>query len=145
MEKSADIYTLLVEGNHSLVIRTTQGQILTFDGRGVIDLYRLYTRNPEILSGAEVADKAVGLGAATLMALGGISNLTTPVISEDALRLLQDNGVIVRAEVVAPYIINRLGNGRCPLEERLAPLQAQQPVDLLPTIEEFLAEKGLIG
>lgn len=76
---------ILHNGNHSLVV--DNGTIHTFNGRGVSDLYRIYTTEPEILKGASLADKVVGKGAAALMVLGNVRLIYADVISRPALSL----------------------------------------------------------
>ena len=109
----------LLAGNHSLVIETKGGKVLTFDGRGVKDLYNIYMNTPEILNGAVVADKVIGTGAASLMALGGIKEYYTNVISRDAYELLKKNGIKGKYGELVAQIKNRDGSGRCPLESHL--------------------------
>ena len=70
----------------SCVIRNGE-QTRTFNERGVKDLYRLLTEEPELLRGAFVADKVVGKGAAALMILGSVEEVYTDVASTAALEL----------------------------------------------------------
>ena len=76
MEK---LIRLLHEGNYSLVV--AHGEIRTFSGRGVSDLYALSGEDPGFLRGASVADKVVGKAAAALMIVAGVSELHADVIS----------------------------------------------------------------
>lgn len=99
-----------------IIIRS--GVRSVFHKRGVADLHRLYHESPEMLEGVDVLDKVVGKGAAALMVAGKIARLQTPVISEPALRLLLDAGIEVEYGEKVPYIINRRGDGMCPLEQR---------------------------
>lgn len=109
----------LLAGNHSLVVETAEGRVLTFDGRGVNDLYNLYMESPESLNGAIVADKVIGTGAATLMALGGIKEYYTNVISRDAFDIFNRKGIVGKYGELVSQINNRDGSGRCPLESHL--------------------------
>lgn len=106
---------LLHDSGVTLVVES-RGEVMTFANRGVKDLFELYTNHRELLQGARVADKVTGAGAAALMALGGVAEYHTDVISEKALSLLDCAGVAGTAEKVVPYIINRAGTGQCPLE-----------------------------
>lgn len=106
---------LLHDSGATLVVES-RGEVMTFTNRGVKDLFELYTNHRELLQGARVADKVTGAGAAALMALGGVAEYHTDVISEKALSLLDRAGVVGTAEKVVPYIINRAGTGQCPLE-----------------------------
>lgn len=108
---------LLHDSGATLVVES-RDEVMTFTCRGVKDLFELYTNHRELLQGARVADKVTGTGAgaAALMALGGVAEYHTDVISEKALSLLDRAGVAGMAEKVVPYIINRAGTGQCPLE-----------------------------
>ena len=56
-----DLIEILHDGSHSLVV--ANGEICTFGGRGISDLYNILSEDPGFLQGAEVADKVVGKGA----------------------------------------------------------------------------------
>lgn len=75
-----------------------EGNIVTFDGRGVRTLYHLLDNEPELLLGAKVAIKAVGRTAARAMATGGVVEVWADVISDQAYNTLHDNGVKVSYE-----------------------------------------------
>lgn len=129
-----DLIKILHEGHHSLVVGN--GEVCTFDGRGVSDLYRLYHEDPEYLRGASVADKVVGKGAAALMALAGIKEVYADVVSEPAEKLLRDSEVALSYGTIVEHIINRTNTGFCPLEMRCR--DAQTPEECLVQIEEFM-------
>ena len=88
-----DIIRLLHEGKHSLVV--SNGEVRTFDRRGVADLYALLREDSDFLKGASVADKVVGKAAAALMILGEVGELHADVVSRPALDLFADSGVRV--------------------------------------------------
>lgn len=110
-----DLIRILHEGNHSLVV--ANGEIRTFDRRGVADLYALLEEEPGFLKGACIADKVVGKGAAALMIKGGIGRLHAGVISLPALSLLQTHHIRTEFGTLVPSIRNRSGTDRCPLEK----------------------------
>ena len=64
-EELQDLIDLLHERKCSCVLRN--GEIYTFERRGVEDLYALLREQSGLLLGADVADKVVGKGAAALM------------------------------------------------------------------------------
>ena len=107
-----------------------------FRERGVKDLYRLLEEEPELLDGAFVADKVVGKGAAALMILGGVEELFADVVSRAALDLFAAAGKAVAYTVAVPHIINRAGDGICPVERLCA--EAQTAKECLPLIEGFI-------
>ena len=117
------------------------GQLRIFRERGVRDLYRLLREEPELLRGAFVADKVVGKAAAALMILGGVEVLYAHVISTPALELFRRAGTEAACGEEVPHIINRAGDGICPVERLCA--GARSAAECLPLIEGFLtAGKG---
>lgn len=111
---TSELVRILTDGGHTLVVSGTS--LRTFDGRGVRDLYRLLTTEPEVLDGAAVADKVVGKAAAALMILGGVRELYACVLSEQAQTLLSASSIRVDYGRTVPHIINRDNTGWCPLE-----------------------------
>lgn len=124
-------------GNHSLVVEDTGGTVHVFDSRGVADLYALLHSQPELLKGANVADKVIGKGAAALMCLGGVAQVYTDVLSRPALELFAASGVEdVMYDHLVPGIINRAGTGLCPVETLCLPCAT--PSECLPLIRGFI-------
>lgn len=107
---------LLHDGGHSCVI-CTGSRMHTFGEPGVKDLMRLLHEEPGLLGGAFIADKVVGKGAAALMVLGGIAEVYADVVSTPARRLLEQYGIAVSFGVETRNIINRTGDGLCPVEQ----------------------------
>ena len=126
---------LLERENLSCVIRK-DGEIHTFRQRGVKDLYEIYTHTPDLLNDSEIADKVVGKGAAAIMVLGKVAMLHATVISQEAYNLLEQAGIKVEYKTIAPYIINRAGDGRCPLETKLKDCKTAE--ECWSLIEEFI-------
>lgn len=112
MKKLIDI---LHEKKCSCVIRKGN-TIRTFNQRGVADLYELVMNEAEFLNGAEIADKVVGKGAAALMIAGHIARLHADVVSKPAMSLFDKNGIEVTYTTLTDGIINRKGDGPCPVE-----------------------------
>lgn len=129
-----ELVRILQDGNHSLVV--AGDGIRTFNGRGISDLYSLLTEHPDWLRGASVADKVVGKGAAALLILGGVRELFAGVISRSALGLLEDSGISFRFAEKVPYIINRKGDGLCPVEALCK--DCKTAAECLPFIQGFI-------
>lgn len=127
---------ILHRGNHSLVI--DNGTIHTYEGRGVSDLYHIYTSEPQILKDTSLADKVVGKGAAALMVLGGVKQIHADVISRPALTLLESCGITVTYSKLVDNIINRMGTGICPVETLC--LDCTTAEECFPKITQFLAK-----
>lgn len=131
-----DLIRLLHEGGCSLVV--ANGEVNTFSGRGVADLYKLWNEDPGFLKGASVADKIVGKAAAALMILGGVKEVFADVISQPAYKLFGRARVHAEYTLMVPHIINRLQTDWCPLERNCA--NAVSAEECLPIIKNFMAE-----
>ena len=117
----------------SLIVRN-HGVETTYTQHGVRDLYDL--QSTSILKGAAVADKVIGKGAATLMIVGGVRYATTNTISQEALQMLQQEGVEVTYQQVVAQIPNHDNTGECPLEQHLHGIT--NPDDCLPIVNTFV-------
>lgn len=121
----------------TLVVRSNDGSIHRFTQRGVKDLLALVTRQTEVLNEALIADKAVGKAAAACMIAGGVRQVHADVMSEPALALLQQHGVQAEYGTLVDHIINRTGDGWCPME-RLS-YDENDPAVIIQKIKNFFA------
>ncbi len=119
----------------TLVIKSSRGEISSFTQRGVKDLLTLVLECPEVLKDALVADKAVGKAAAACMVVGGIKQVHADVMSEPALALLQDHGIIAEYGQLVDHIINRAGTDWCPMEKLSR--DENNPAAIVARIQEF--------
>ena len=106
---------LLNENDTRLVI-IKNDVIATSNERGIKTLLDILDSNKDF-SGAYVADKVVGKAAAMVYVLLGIKALYAKVISEGAKEIIKANGICLEYDESVPYIVNRAGNGMCPMEE----------------------------
>ena len=104
----------LTEGGYTCVI-LSEGREYSSRDRGVKPLITLL-ESGESFAGAFAADKTVGAGAAHLYVLIGVGALWANVISVSAKQILEANGIDVYYRECVPYIINRQGDGICPIE-----------------------------
>ena len=114
------------------------GATRTFHERGVKDLHRLLTQEPEILRGALLTDKVVGKGAAALMIAGGAAWVYADVISQAAMELFEQSRVNVQYGEIVPNIINRTGTDICPVEKLCQECKTAE--ECLPLIDKFITE-----
>ncbi len=135
-EEEQQLIDLLTQEQCSCVIRSSRG-IRLFHERGIRDLYRLYTEEPEMLQGAFVADKVVGKGAVALMILGGVVASFAEVASIPALEMAARYGLRLTCRTQTDHIINRTKSDWCPVEKRCH--HCQTPEACLPEIEAFIA------
>ncbi len=66
----------------------------------------------------------MGKGAVVLAIFIGANKLVTPIISKDALSLANEYNLEVTYNTVVPYIINRDGDGRCPIESSVLEIES---------------------
>lgn len=121
----------------TLVLKSANSEIHRYTQRGIKDLLTLVSTNPEILHDALIADKAVGKAAAACMVAGGVKQVWADVMSEPALALLQNHGVTAECGTLVDHIINRTGDGWCPME-RLS-RDENDPAAIIQRIRDFFA------
>ena len=90
------------------------------------------------LGGFIAADKTVGLGAAHLYVLLGTSAVWAAVMSDAAYELLKRYNIDVYCDNKVPYIINRQGNGICPIEKATSGIE--DPEEALKVIKKTLLD-----
>lgn len=106
----------LDENQYTCVIGTEDEVLFTSNDRGVKPLLDFFQSDEYKHSNIYIADRIIGKGAAFLLIAMSIKGLYTPIISETAHQLLIQNDVNVVTNEVVPYIKNRTGDGRCPIE-----------------------------
>lgn len=117
--------TELHGSNVSLVVEK-DGSFFKSEERGIKPLVDILRTNPGLLCGAAVADKVIGKAAAMLMVCGGVACAYADVISEPALAFFEAQGVAVEYSSLVQNIINRTGDGICPMEEKALPLSTPE-------------------
>lgn len=127
---------LLQEPFTLIVIKS--GRIYKSSLRGITALMQLIKNN--MLNGAYVADKVVGKSAALLFILGGVRQLYAETISEPALKVLEQNGVALTYGKTVPNILNRQGDGICPMEKKVLNIDdPQKAFDVLKNACKMIA------
>ena len=110
-----------------------------YNGKGVSDLFQLLNGDDNMLEESRIADKVVGKGAAALMILGKVREVYAGTISEPALEMLRSYGVPVSYGQLVPNIINRKGDGICPVETLC--LDCDTPEECFPRISDFIQKQ----
>lgn len=110
-----ELVSALIEGHCSCVIRNGS-EIRRFYGQGISDLWSLSFADPKFLDGATVVDKVIGKAAAAVLIRSRVNSVHAVTISRHALSLFRDNGMLVDFDTVVDHIVNRKGDGWCPLE-----------------------------
>lgn len=124
MESLEQAKKLLREEHATCVIVSGENTILSRE-RGIRPVLEQIEKAPNMLKGASVADKVIGKSAALLFIYAGIREIHSLVMSEYAVLVFEKFGIIYSYEKKVPYIVNREGNGMCPMEQ--AVLETESP------------------
>ena len=115
-------------------------EVITSHKRGVKPLLELIDAGVS-LEDFFGADKVIGKAAALLYVLLKIKNIYAQVISAPALEVFTRYGVNVEYDKVVERIINRKGDGLCPMEE--ATLHIDCPQDAIGAIKDKLVRLNM--
>ena len=124
------------------VVKTPCGELHVFENHGVVDLYKLVAEQPDSLIGATIVDKVIGRGAALLLVKGGIARAHAFTMSQGAMQVLRDAGIDATCDALVDHIINRAGDGMCPVER--ATLDTSDPDEAMRRIKAFLLSNGIL-
>lgn len=125
---------ILIENGYTAVL-CSEDEVYYSTERGVKPLIG-FLDSGKNFNGFCAADKTVGLGAAHIYILLRVRSVFATVISSSARALLESAGIAVSFESEVPYIINRKGDGRCPIET--AVLGITDSKDALTKIKQAL-------
>ena len=78
------------------------------------------------MKGFFAADKIIGKAAAMLFILAGVHEVYAPVMSEGAIQELSKHAIISHCLHSVDKIINRKGDGQCPMEQTVAEISDPQ-------------------
>ncbi|MDD3959781.1 MAG: DUF1893 domain-containing protein [Oscillospiraceae bacterium] len=97
-------------------VAVRNGRIMDSHDRGIAPIMALVLADTNALRGACVADKVIGKAAALLLVRAGVERLFANTISEHAMSLLSEYHLTFEFGQSVPYIMNRSGDGMCPME-----------------------------
>lgn len=105
---------LLVEDSQSLVV-VREGQLLFCSRLQGIEPF-LDALDNGILSGSAVAATVISRASAMVVALGQATAVHSPVMSEGAVDVLGEAGILYCAGELIPLLLGPGGSGPCPFE-----------------------------
>ena len=94
------------------------GKTVCRSGRGIAPVLSL--ADEISFRGFSVADKIVGKAAALLFVKMGISEVYGEVMSRDAAEILKKSNIAYGFGTLCKYIVNRQGDGKCPMEQAVS-------------------------
>ena len=111
-----------MEKNGYTCVLRSEEEMLCSKEHGVRPLL-VWIRAGKDLKEYSAADQIVGKAAALLYAKMGVRAVNTKLLSEKAIPVLERYGILYEADETAPYIINRAGNGMCPMEQTVTQIE----------------------
>ena len=113
------------------------GKILGVEkGQGVQPLWDFLTSHEAEAKDATLADKIVGRAVAFIAVKFGLRCVFGEILSDGARAVLEKHGVCWAAEKQVPLILNRAGDGPCPIEKGLRTISDTEQA------LQFLSENG---
>lgn len=109
---------VLAEGRFTLVL-CRGASVHTSRTHGLAGLLHLLEAGTD-LAGYSAADRVVGRAAGLLHVRAGVVGVYSPLMSTPAIRTLAASGIRVECDATTPAILNRAGDGPCPMEQLVA-------------------------
>ncbi len=127
---------LLSSGSYTCVLCRNES-VLTSTQRGVAPMVEWLDNGTE-LHGFSAADKVIGKAAAMLFVLAGVSEIYADVMSTSAAEFLTSSAMCFSYGALTEHIINRRGDGICPMEQLTADMN--DPAAAFTAIKQKLTE-----
>ena len=99
--------------------------------RGISPLLDILETDPTFLQGAVCTDKIVGKAAAMLFVRCGVKSVHGEVMSEAGDAFLTAYRIPHTFDRLTPFIVNRRGDGMCPMEETVLSVDDPQTAETL--------------
>lgn len=115
------LQTMLSEHRYTLVAQIGE-RIYTSSQRGVAPILNPLKDDIGFFKGADIVDKVIGKAAAMLLIKAQIHRLHTHIISQHAIEILDMYHMSYSYDRCVDYIVNRQGDGMCPMEETVLPI-----------------------
>ena len=108
----------LYETNASLVVLYSNGECKEYYQNRIKDIKEILQDNKLALNGATIADKVIGKVAGSILAVAGVKEIYSDVISKYAITVLNNNGIHYEYKKMVDYIQNNDKTGMCPMENK---------------------------
>jgi len=102
----------LLEKNYSIV---ASNGYFSYDS-GIRPVIDRINEKEDYFKGLEVADKIIGKASAMLLSLSGVKKVHAIVLSQAGKDIFEKYGVEYSCDELTDYIVNRKGDGMCPME-----------------------------
>ena len=126
----------LKEGDLTLVIVKEGRVIFETKSQGVSGFLLAIEKFGKGLVASSVADKIVGAAAAMLCAHSKVASVFAVTISEEGMKVLEDNSILYEFESRVPNILNYDKTDICPFEKLAA--GSREPKEAYDRLKSFL-------
>ena len=116
----ADVAPRLEDGYTCVITRDGQTLYASRES-GIRPLLEILRQGIDV-SGGDAADRIVGKAAALLYARMGVARVKAVVMSRSGLSVLESRGIPAQYQTLTDAIVNRRGDGPCPMEQAVADL-----------------------
>lgn len=135
--KDIELAKRILDSEKQAIVIVKEGRIIfSSNGKGIKPIYTALKELKDGLMGSSIADKVIGKAAAMICEYAGIKELSTKLISENAINVLENTSIIYNYEKSVPYIKNRDQSGMCPVET--LSLKTNNIDELLIGVSNFL-------
>lgn len=139
LEKAKELYK---SQNHTCVL-CKDDIIYTSDLKGIAPMVNFIEQNTD-LKGFSAADKIVGKAVAMLFISAGVTSVYADVMSKAAVSIFSDYCVDYSYNILTENIINRTGNGLCPMEQAVSNISdISQALSVIKNAIEKLRHKNM--
>lgn len=118
MTKLEKVKEILHQKNASLVVSYANGEVKEYYQNRVKDIKNILQENPEALKDAIIADKVIGKVASCMLAVAGVKQIYSDVMSQYAIPVLEENHIQYEYKNLVDYIQNKDKTGMCPMENK---------------------------
>lgn len=108
----------LYETNASLVVLYSNGECKEYYQNRIKDIKEILHDNKLALQGATIADKVIGKVAGSILAVAGVKEIYSDIISKYAIPVLDNNNIHYEYKKIVEYIHNNDKTGMCPMENK---------------------------
>ena len=128
MTKLDEVKDILHKTNASLVVCYANGEIKEYYQNRIKDIKAILQENKDALKGAIIADKVIGKVAGSILAISGIKEIYTDVISKLAIPVLEKYGIRYEFLEEVEYIENNDKIGMCQMENKYKDEQNEEVI-----------------
>lgn len=126
-----------LQNNNYTFVCINGNTVYTSTAKGIAPIME-QLEEPSPLCCSSIADKVIGKAAALLLIKGHIKELYAEILSEYAHSVLEASNIKHTWGRLVPYIINRTGDGMCPMEQCV--LEINDPEEAYKSLVKKLAQ-----